>query len=234
MLQKIFNKKITSTSDVKQNINFSLQGFKAQPTGGKKVSALIAALNQAQHLRQKGDFKNSIALYKKILHQKPNCTQAALAISVLYNDLGQYNKAQVYFKQATREKTKPNLTALKSEVIKKYQELAAIYTKHKQPQVSIKYQLTALALNPTDKNIYISLGENLIRLGQYSKAISIFKYLHSQDPRSYKIQFQLAHTYYKNKQTLQASIIWNNLSKKFPNKQEARVLGQLAQALKVI
>lgn len=196
----------------------------------------VKALQQAQLLHQKGAFKESIELYKDILKTQPSCTEAALAISVLYNDLGQYQKAQSYFKKITQAKKKQevNLSSLKNEVTQKYQELAAIYSKHKQPQVAIQYQLTALSLNPKDKNIYIHLGQNLIDLKQYSKAISIFKYLHSQDPRSYIIQFKLAQAYYKDTQILQAAIIWCNLSKQFPQKKEILNLNLLTRALKTI
>lgn len=196
----------------------------------------IEALQQAQILHQQGKFKDSIDLYKKILKNQPHCTEAAFAISVLYNDLGQYQKAQIYFKKAAQNKKiqKSNLVPLKKEVTQKYQELAEIYSKYQQPQVAIKYQLTALALNPKDKNIFIVLGQNLIQLGEYNKAISIFKYLHNQDSASYIIQFKLAHAYYKNKQTLQAIIIWKNLAKQFPHKQEIRALNYLTQTLKAM
>ncbi|MBE8221609.1 MAG: tetratricopeptide repeat protein [Bdellovibrionales bacterium] len=202
----------------------------------KKKPSVPAALERAQILHQNGKFKESIELYKNILKDQPTCAEAAFAISVLYNDLGRYQKAQIYFKKATQAKKNKQLsvTPLKNEVIQKYQELAEIYSKYKQPQVAIKYQLTALALSPKDKNIFISLGKNLIQLGQYNKAISIFKYLNNQDPGSYIIQFRLAHAYYRNKQTLHAVIIWQNLAKQFPYKKEVRMLNYLTQTLRAI
>lgn len=230
----MLQKKITTKTKKKPEVAFSLEGIKDQEFDAKQAFLFSADLKQAQALHQKGDFKTSIALYKQILQKQPHCTQAALAISVLYNDLGQYQKAQIYFKQATQIKKKTNLTHLKNEVVQKYQELANIYSKHQQPQVAIQYQLTALALKPKDRILYIGVGENLIQLGQYSKAISIFKYLHSQDPQSYPIQFKLAQAYYKNKQVLQASIIWSNLFKQFPQKKEIKALNHLSQVLKVV
>lgn len=127
-----------------------------------------------------------------------------------------------------------NLPLLKKEVIEKYQELAAIYSKHGQSQVAIKYQLTAIAINPKNKATYIALGENLIQLKEYKKAIVVFKYLYSQDPESYIIKFKLAQAYYKNKQIAQACIIWENLNKNFPQKKESAMLLQLSATLKAI
>ncbi|MBE8162541.1 MAG: tetratricopeptide repeat protein [Bdellovibrionaceae bacterium] len=196
----------------------------------------VKALQQAQALHQRGSFKESIEQYKQILKAQPTCAEAAFAISVLYNDLGQYQNAKVYFAKAVQAKAQqnPSLLPLKNEVVQKYQELAYIYSKYKQPQVALKYYLTALSLNPKDKNTFIALGQVLIELKQYSQAISIFKYLNSQDPHSYIIPFQLAHAYYKNKQTLQAIIIWTNLSKQFPYKKELVALTHLTQALKAV
>lgn len=232
MLQKkfiknIFKEKVPSLDQAQGTTHTQEKQIKTQPT---------QALQQAQILHQQGKFKTSLELYKNILKVQPTCTEAAFAISVLYNDLGQYQKAQIYFKKATQSKKNQqlNLAPLKNEIIQKYQELAKIYSKYQQPQVAIKYQLTALALSPKDKNIFIALGQNLIQLTQYNKAISIFKYLYNQYPNSYIIQFHLAHAYYKNKQTLQAFIVWKNLAKQFPDKQEARALTHLTQALKAI
>lgn len=127
-----------------------------------------------------------------------------------------------------------NLPLLKEEVIKKYQELADTYSKHGQSQVAIKYQLTAIAINPKNKQSYIDLGESLIQLKEYKKAIVVFKYLYSQDAESYTIQFKLAQAYYKNKQIAQACMIWENLNKKFPQKKEPTMLLQLSASLKAM
>lgn len=220
-------------SFTKQTLSQSSQHLLQKTQSSPQVLKLY---NKAKELHEKGELKKALVCYYECINQDGLYVPAYVGASVIHNDMGGYDKAKVFLQKAKAVALRPNIFKIKNQVVTKYIEIMDIYLKHKQYSVAFKYGLRVVKLAPKNYGVYARVAVALIALKEYQKAIDLLLRVRKEFPQNcrYELDLLLGKAYYKNKEVLQASTVWESLSQIFPNKRELILLVRFVRALKFV
>lgn len=190
----------------------------------------LYTLGNLYHTR--GKFDRAIIAYKKALTVKPNFTEAALSLSILYNDLGRYDEGRLIFnrvKQQVPQKDKLEDVYLDEKLAAKHVELAELYeTYHRFGEAEVEFQ-KALKLKPQDPQIIIKIAQLHEKQGASNQAIQELKQLVHQRPDYIPGRIKLGLTYYAKGQMIEALREWEHILDFDPQHPEALMYLEMAQ-----
>ncbi|MFQ5588723.1 MAG: tetratricopeptide repeat protein [Nitrospiria bacterium] len=152
---------------------------------------------------QAGDFEQSIAYYQKALEINPRYTEAALNLTIAYNDTEQYEAAKEVFSQAVAFSSETNRQGkrkmdpfLEGKLANEHFNLANTYFEAGLLDEAETQYRQALSMRPNFVDVMTRLGITLREKGAYNEAIDTFNMVKTVKPDYAPAMIHLGITYY--------------------------------------
>ncbi len=187
-----------------------------------KSAKALYLLGQLCH--EKGQFAHAISAYKKALILDPHYVDASISLSVLYNDLGQYEEGSQVFNRALssvethKEGADPFLN---DQLSKKHMELGDLYEKYLRHEEALEQYEKAVALKPNLLEARLKIAQNLYKKGNKTKAVDELKVLRKEFPSFLPGRIALALLQYSSGHVIEAVEEWERVLEKDPNNEKA-------------
>ncbi|MBL6990946.1 MAG: tetratricopeptide repeat protein [Bacteriovoracaceae bacterium] len=179
---------------------------------------------------QNGEIGKAIKAFNKVLSLDPAHTDAAISLSVLYNDIGKYEEAKKVFEVAS-SRVKNNTAVSKgindTHVNKKFAlkhfEIGDLYMGYNRFDEALFEYNKCIRLNPLKFEARIKIAKVYAKKGLMSKAFDELKSLKNEDPSYLPARISLGVLYYGVGSILEAQTEWKNVLAKDPRNQEAHM-----------
>lgn len=185
------------------------------------------------HIR--GEIGKAIKAFQRVLELDPHHTDAAISLSVIYNDIGKYEEAKAIFEKANNQVkntqqqgvTDPHLN--KKFSLKHY-ELAEMYASYGRWEEALFEYNKAGSLDPDNLEIRIKIAKNYTKKGFISKAFEELKRLKNEHPGYMPARIALGLLYYGNGNIIEAQAEWQNVIGREPGHPEAQMYLNLSRS----
>ena len=184
----------------------------------------------------KGEIGKAIKAFSKVLELKQTHTDAAISLSVLYNDIGRYEEAQKIFKIADervkRSSNKKNEVGdehVNQKFSSKHFELGEMYFTYGRYDEALFEYNKASSLDPENLDIRIKLAKVYTKKNFISKAYDELRSLKNEHPAFLPARIALGILYYGNGKVVEAQNEWEKVLAKEPANQEAGMYLKLSQ-----
>ena len=188
---------------------------------------LLGVLNYFQ-----GKLGPTVEHLKKALSIDPHHTDAAICLSVLYNDIGKYDDAKRVFETANQsvahKRTGQDL-GIDRKFAVKHLELADLYFRYRRYDEAIEEYAKAALLDPSALEIRIRLAKAYAKKGFVSRAVQELKQLKHEQPRYIPARIQLGLLHYSQGNILDAELEWESIAEVDPANREALAYLQMAK-----
>lgn len=168
-----------------------------------------------------GRHEDAILSFKKAVKINPRYTEASLNLSVVYNEIGAYTKAQEAYAAAKESGGKDRTDYLdpfvKGKLANMHAELGTIYKDLGHYSEAIDEYKKALELGPNFEDIKTNLGVVYRDMKDYSRAVKILEEAVNLNPGYAPARIQLGLTYYTMGQAGRAKAEWLKVVRKDPN-----------------
>ena len=177
------------------------------------------------HLR--GEIGKAIKGFNKCLSLDPAHTDAAISLSVLYNDIGQYEEAKKIFEVANkRVKSGQSDTFLEDGHINrkfslKHYELAEMYFTYNRFDEALFEYNKVRNLDPENNEVRIKIAKTYAKKNYLNKAFDELKTLKQECPNYLPARIALGVLYYGCGKILEAQSEWEKVISKDPRNDEA-------------
>jgi len=172
----------------------------------------------------KGNLGTAVSSLKKCLSINPKHTEAAICLSVLYNDIGKYNQAKNIFDKANQsvlhfqsQKTHHNIDKKFSV---KHLEIGDLYFRYRRFDEALEEYNKSLLLDPKNLGLKIKRVKTISQKGLVHKAIDELLHLKQEAPSYIPARVQLGLLYYKQGDLLDAELEWESAKKLNPENKE--------------
>ncbi len=189
----------------------------------------------ANIFHMKGEIGKAIKAFNKVLSLDPSHTDAAISLSVLYNDIGRYEEAKKIFSKANERVRSPdsgNLIADK-HVNKKFSakhfELADLYMSYNRYDEALFEFNKASGLDPENLEIKIKSAKVYAKKGFMGKAKEELKQLKNENPHFVPARIALGILLYGNGNIIEAQAEWERALVKEPRNEEALMYLNIAK-----
>jgi tetratricopeptide (TPR) repeat protein len=183
-----------------------------------------------------GEIGKAIKAFTKVLTISPEHTDAAISLSVLYNDIGQYEEAKKVFETASeRVKGKNKGTGLledkhiNKKFASKHFEIAEMYFSYNRYDEALFEYNKVISLDPEDLVSRIKVAKTYAKKGFISKAIEELRSLKNEEPNFAPARIALGVIHYSNGNVLEAQSEWEKVLLKDPYQQEASMYLNLSK-----
>lgn len=176
------------------------------------------------HVR--GELGKAIKGFQRVLELDPNHTDAAISLSVIYNDIGKYEEAKAIFEKANNQvKSSQGQGVADPHLNKKFSlkhyELAEMYVSYGRCDEALFEYNKAIALDPDNLEIRIKVAKAYTKKGFTSKAFDELRRLKNENPGYMPVRIALGLLYYGNGNIIEATAEWQNVLSREPNHPEA-------------
>lgn len=224
-----------------------IQSFIYEKDFHKADSLLNAALNvtpekadvhylKGVSLYFQGKISLAIDSLKRTLLLDPRHTDAAICLSVLYNDIGRYQEAKQIFEQANHS-VSPHLTTQESEIDLKFAikhlELADLYFRYRRYDEAIEEYSKAAILNPSHLEIRIRRAKALAKKGFVTRSIQELQQIKLENARFLPALIQLGLLHYSQGNILDAELEWESVLEQDAENAEALAYLQMAKRSRI-
>jgi tetratricopeptide (TPR) repeat protein len=181
-----------------------------------------------------GKFASAVESFEKALEINPHYTEAMLNLAVLYNDLGQYDKAKDLY--ARLKDHKPAGTCriepvLRGKLSNLHADIGDIYRSIGLFDHAIGEYKKALALNPHYLDIRTKLGQALRENGRTHDSLAEFKQVLKEKTTYAPALIQLGVTYYTLDKANDAKNAWRKALECEPENEYAKMYLRLCEAI---
>jgi tetratricopeptide (TPR) repeat protein len=169
---------------------------------------------------------------KKALELNPKHTDAAVCLSVLYNDLGRYDEAKQVFEQANQSivhKRSGDDLEIDRKFAVKHLELADLYVRYRRYDEAIEEYGKAIALDPTDLEIRIRRSKAYAKKGFVTRALQDLQSLRNEHPKFVAARLQLGLLHFSQGNVLDAELEWEAVLQIAPGHREAKSYLEMAK-----
>jgi len=180
-----------------------------------------------------GKFASAIDNFEQALKINPRYTEATLNLAVLYNDLGQYDKAKkLYSRLKTRkgEKSFSIEPVLRGKLSNLHADIGDIYRSIGLFAFAIEEYRKALMLNPTYLDIRTKLGQALRENGRVNDSLEQLKEVLKKKSAYSPALIQLGVTYYTMDRIGDAKKAWKKALEQEPGNEYAKMYIRLCEA----
>ncbi len=198
--------------------------------------------NEADYYYQLGNLffhssnlKKAQKAFQAALQINPNHTDASIALSVLYNDVGHYGAAKKVY-QAAKGKVELSPsehlmgdTHLKRKFALKHLELAEMYLLYEQLDDAMREYLKVLTLDATLVEARIKLAKVYVQKGMMSKGLYELKKAKNDFPDSDEVRMALGILHFSQGRVIEAQTEWEKILERNPHSSEARVYLNISQ-----
>lgn len=183
-----------------------------------------------------GRVGDAILSLKRSLEIDPRHTDAAICLSVLYNDIGRYDDAKRVFEMANQSVSRPR-HGTETEIDRKFSvkhfELGDLYFRYRRYDEAIEEYTKAALLCPSNLEIRIRRAKAFAKKGFLTRAIQELQQLKSENPRFLPARVQLGLLHYSQGNVLDAEIEWESILEVDPQHREALAYLEMAQGARV-
>lgn len=185
------------------------------------------------HVR--GELGKAIKAFTRVLELDPHHTDAAISLSVIYNDIGKYEEAKAIFEKANNQ-VKNNQQQgisdphLNKKFSLKHYELAEMYASYGRTDEALFEYNKAATLDPDNLEIRIKIAKTYTKKGFTSKAFEELKRLKNEHPGYMPARIAMGLLYYGNGNIIEAQAEWQNVLSREPNHPEATMYIQLSRS----
>lgn len=169
---------------------------------------------------------------KKALSIDPRHTDAAVCLSVLFNDIGKYDEAKKVFEQANQSVTfKQNSgdLGIDRKFAVKHLEIADLYFRYRRYDEAIEEYGKAARLAPTTYDIRIRRAKAYAKKGFLTRSMQELQQLKQENPKYIPARIQLGLLHYSQNNILDAELEWENILSIDPKNREAHAYLQMAK-----
>lgn len=184
------------------------------------------------HVR--GELGKAIKAFSRVLELDPHHTDAAISLSVIYNDIGKYEEAKAIFEKANNQVKNTQGQGLADPHLNKkfslkHYEIAEMYATYGRHDEALFEYNKAATLDPDNLEIRIKIAKNYTKKGFTSKAFEELKRLKNEQPGYMPVRIALGLLYYGNGNVVEAQAEWQNVLSREPNHPEATMYVNLSR-----
>jgi tetratricopeptide (TPR) repeat protein len=175
---------------------------------------------------KRGKFKKATVAFQNALHIDPFFTEAAIALSSLFNDVGKYREGAAVFHQAKKhlDKLPPGHDPkINRTLAQRHHELGLLYMRFERFAEANHEFNKALNLDPGNVTISLQIAKCLAKLGDRSAAIAFLKQLIAQNPRFAEARIQLGILLHSQQQVREAQREWKDALALDPGNRQAQM-----------
>jgi tetratricopeptide (TPR) repeat protein len=183
-----------------------------------------------------GEIGKAIKAFTKVLNLNPEHTDAAISLSVLYNDIGQYEDAKKVFDTANeRVKGKNKGSGLMEDkhinkkFASKHYEIADLYLSYNRYDEALFEFNKVIGLDPENLEARIKIAKVYAKKGFIAKAIEELRNLKNEEPSYAPARIALGVIHYGNGNVLEAQAEWEKVLMKDPFHAEASMYMNLSK-----
>lgn len=185
------------------------------------------------HVR--GELGKAIKGFQRVLELDPNHTDAAISLSVIYNDIGKYEEAKAIFEKANNQVKNTQSAGvadphLNKKFSLKHYELAEMYVSYGRCDEALFEYNKAIALDSDNLEIRIKVAKAYTKKGFTSKAFDELRRLKNENPGYMPARIALGLLYYGNGNIIEATAEWQNVLSREPNHPEAMMYVNLSRS----
>lgn len=180
----------------------------------------------------KGNLGECIESLKKSLSLNPHHTDAAICLSVVYNDVGRYDEAKKIFGQANKSissGTAGQDRGIDAKFAVKHLELADLYFRYRRYDEAIEEYGKAALLDPHTLDIRIRRAKAFAKKGYISRAVQELQSLKSENSSYLPGRIQLGLLHYSQGNVLDAELEWEEVLNFDPENREASSYLEMAR-----
>lgn len=194
-------------------------------SGGNEDADIYFELGNLYHTR--GEIGRAIKSFKKTLELEPSHTDASISLSVLLNDVGQYEEARKVFEETDRRVKKGDTGSLIDDkhINKKFSlkhlELADLYLTYNRFDEALFELKKASALDPDNLEFRLKLAKIYSKKGFKGKAVDELVKLKNEQPDYLNARVALGVVYFGLGNILEAQTEWEKVLSKDPKNSDA-------------
>lgn len=184
------------------------------------------------HVR--GELGKAIKAFSRVLELDPHHTDAAISLSVIYNDIGKYEEAKAIFEKANNQVKNSQASGvtdphLNKKFSLKHYEIAEMYASYGRCEEALFEYNKAATLDPDNLEIRIKIAKTYTKKGFTSKAFDELKRLKNEHPGYMPARIAMGLLYYGNGNIIEAQAEWQNVLSREPQHPEAMMYIQLSR-----
>jgi len=173
---------------------------------------------------------------KKALAIDPKHTDAAVCLSVLFNDIGKYDDAKRVFEQANQSITFKQSSGdfeIDRKFAVKHLEMADLYFRYRRYDEAIEEYGKAARLDPFTLDIRIRRAKAYAKKGFFTRSMQELQQLKREQPQFTPARIQLGLLHYSQGNILDAELEWESVVDADPENREAQAYLQMAKKARV-
>lgn len=181
---------------------------------------------------EEGRFADAIKSFKQALMLNPHYTEAMLNLSILYNDMGQYEEAKKLVNLSRKDAQSVRTVLdpfIRSKLANKHAEVADWYAGVGALNDAIAEYKKALSLEEKYADIRTSLAVCLREKGDLKGALEELTKATKTSPKYADAHIQLGLTHYTMGKKAEALKVWKVAAKKFPANKTVKMYLTLAK-----
>lgn len=179
-----------------------------------------------------GRLAKSIDCFKQILEMDPKHTDAAISLSVIYNDIGKYEEAKNIFQVANQslQLKKPGDDGLLDRKFAiKHVELGDLYFKFHRYEEALSEYNKALQLDPINVAPRVRITRVHAKRGYTSRALQELQQICVDNPTNPDVRAQLGLMFFSLGNVIDAEIEWKRALELDPKNEDIKSYLQLAR-----
>lgn len=184
----------------------------------------------------RGEIGKAIKSFNKVLNLDPSHTDASISLSVLYNDIGQYEEAKKIFKQADERVKAVHSTLgeiedqhINKKFSQRHYELAEMYMTYQRFDEALFEYNKSIKLDPSHLEARLKVAKAYAKKNFSNKALEELKKLKNEFPHYLPARNALGVLYYGNGCILEAQSEWERVIAKDPRNEEAQMYMNLSK-----
>ena len=184
------------------------------------------------HLR--GELGKAVKGFQRVLELDSHHTDAAISLSVIYNDIGKYEEAKAIFEKANNQVKNTQGQGLSDPHLNrkfslKHYEIGEMYASYSRYEEALFEYNKAVNLDPDNLELRIKIAKTYTKKGFTSKAFEELKRLKNEQPGYMPARIALGLLYYGNGNIIEAQAEWQNALSRDPDHAEAQMYLSLSR-----
>jgi tetratricopeptide (TPR) repeat protein len=162
----------------------------------------------------RGQIKDAVHNLREALRLDPRHTDAAICLSVLFNDIGKYDDAKQVFDQANQSVSSKRVgddNEVDRKFAVKHMEVADLYFRYRRYDEAIDEYAKSISLDPYTLEIRIRLAKAYAKKGFLTRAIQELQQLKAEHPRYVPARLQLGLLHFSQNDILEAELEWESV-----------------------
>lgn len=201
----------------------------------KNPKSTEAYFHLANVFHVRGELGKAVKAFQKVLELDSHHTDAAISLSVIYNDIGKYEEAKAIFEKANNQVKNTTSQGLADPHLNrkfslKHYELAEMYISYGRADEALFEYNKAAQLDPDNLEIRIKVAKAYTKKGFISKAFEELKRVKNEHPGYMPARIALGLLYYGNGNIIEAQAEWQNVLSREANHPEAQMYLNLSRS----